>query len=1092
MPWAFRSLRLRVLLAIALAVVPSFALIANSAWEARTRATADAERQVQQLAIVVADEQQRIIDQTRQLLGLLAGLPAIRDRPLPSPECDETLARIRRQNPLYANLGIVDTEGNLLCSALPFKPPVNFADRAWFRRPIATGEFSVGEYLVGRLTGLPSVGIGQPLPGADGRSRGIAYATVDLAWLQRLTGKLPLPTGAVVVVVDAKGTVLMRLPDPDHQWMGKPAPEEGILDSLVASGCSGTAEILGQDGVLRLNAIRPLQKVDGRCVYVRVGVPTQEIYRPIAERLMRDLAALVLLTVFVLAAAWIAGEMLVLRPIRALTSAAQRLGVGDLSARTGLPHGSDELGSLAAGFDEMAAGIQARESQLVEADRALTRANRALAVLSAGNQAMLRAGDEQHLLEEICRIVVKEGGYRSAWVGYALDDEERTVSPVASCDVADGYLNAAHITWADDERGRGPTGTAIRERHAVVCRDFPTDPKMAPWRKGAQEHHWASSIALPLLLDDHQCLGALSIYSTEADAFDAGEIELLTEAAGDLAFGIGRLRDQVRRREAEDANKIKSEFLANMSHELRTPLNAIIGFSDVLKDGLLGDLSARQNEYVRDIYDSGQHLLALINDILDLSKIEAGRMTLDLENQSVATLLEGSLTVVREKAAAHRIQLRHEVAADLPEIRLDGRKTKQIVYNLLSNAIKFTPEGGHVSLTARRVPRRDVEGWQGESESWRSEVESWRNDGTDSIRLPLPPSDFTDFLEIAVEDTGIGIRREDAPRLFQPFSQIDSSLSRRFEGTGLGLVMVMRMAGLHGGTVAVASEPGLGSRFVVWLPWRSATSAKPALAAPERALAADGRLALIIEDNDAAADLERLQLESESMNVKRVRSAEAALELCDTHRPAVIVLDIFLPGMDGWEFLERIKRPDSPWRNVPVVIASVAADRERGFTLGAAQVLQKPVTREELAGALHHLGLGGKRSRDHKVLIVDDDPKSVEVLAAYLAEPGYQTLRAHGGREGIELARRHAPDLILLDLMMPEVSGFDVVDALRADRTTEGIPVIVVTAKQLSADDRRALNGGITAVLEKAGFNHGRFLNEVRRALARHDEKVVQ
>ena len=1072
---ALRSLRVRVLLAVALAITPVIVLVLVSAWEERQRATAEAERQTQQLAIVVADEQQRIIGQTHQLLSVLASLPVIRDRALPSGECNEILARIRRQNPIYANIGITDANGDLLCSAIPFVGPIHFGDRAWFRRPMASREFSVGEYLVGRLTGLPSVGLGLPLLDRDDRPRGVIYATIDLAWLQQLSNKLPLPSGAVVVVVDTKGTVLMRQPDPERRWMGQPAPEGDMLAGILARRCTGSAEIRGQDGVRRLNAIRPLQLVDDKCVYVRVGVPADEVYRPIDRSLQRDLAVLALVTVLALTVAWFGSEHLVLKPVRALTTAAERLGRGDLSARTGLPAGSGDLGTLATRFDCMAADIQARERRQIEADAALKRANRALAVLSAGNQAMLRASDEQQLLEEICRIVVRDAGYRSAWVGYALDDEERSVRPMARCEVADAYLNAAQITWADDERGRGPTGTAIRERHAVVCRDFTADSKMAPWRKGAQEHGWASSIALPLLPDDRQCLGALCIYSTEADAFDAAEIELLTEAAGDLAFGIGRLRDQVRRREAEDANKVKSEFLANMSHELRTPLNAIIGFSDVLKDGLLGELSPRQSEYVHDIYQSGQHLLALINDILDLSKIEAGKMTLDLESQSVAALLEGSLTVVREKATVHSIRLRHEVAADLPEVRIDVRKTKQIIYNLLSNAIKFTPDGGEVRLSARRASR--------------GEIEAWNSEQSNSMRLPLPASEFTEFLEIAIDDTGIGIKREDAPRLFQPFSQIDASLARRFEGTGLGLVMVMRMAALHGGTVAVASEPGHGSRFVVWLPWRTtAEGARPRIGPDQVHAAADGRLALIVEDNDSAADLERLQLESESLTVLRVASAEAALELCATHRPAVIVLDIFLPGMDGWDFLERIKRTNSPWRNVPVVIASVAADRERGFTLGAAQVLQKPVTREELAGALHHLGLGGRRNGEHKVLIIDDDAKSVEVLAAYLAEPGYETLRAHGGREGIELARRHHPDLILLDLLMPEVSGFDVVDALRSDSSTQAIPIIIVTAKRLSADDRRTLNGYVAAVLEKAGFNHGRFLNEVRRAMAR---KVV-
>ena len=422
-------LRGRVLLLIALATTPAFALILYSTWEERTRASADAERQTQQIAIVVAEEQRRIIDQSRQLLGVLSSLPILRNQTLPSPDCNEILARMRRLSPIYANLGIVDAQGMLLCSAQPFAPPVSFADRNWFRRTAATSAFSVGEYLVGRLTGLPSLGVGQPLTDANDQFKGVIFAAIDLEWLQRLSARLPLPEGTVVAVVDTNGTVLMRHPDPGHQWMGRPAPEIGTLDAALTSGCKGFAEIRGQDGIVRLNAIRPLQMVSNSCVYVRVGIPKEEIYGPINRRLQRNLVAMALVTVLVFATAWIGGDWLVLRRVRGLTLAAQRLGHGNLSARTGLPHNQEELGQLAASFDDMAAGIEARETRVAEADRDLKRANRALAVLSAGNRAMLRATDEQTLLDDICKAIVERGGYPIAWVGYL--EAKQGIRPVA-------------------------------------------------------------------------------------------------------------------------------------------------------------------------------------------------------------------------------------------------------------------------------------------------------------------------------------------------------------------------------------------------------------------------------------------------------------------------------------------------------------------------------------------------------------------------------------------------------------------------------------------------------------------------------------
>jgi signal transduction histidine kinase len=263
---------------------------------------------------------------------------------------------------------------------------------------------------------------------------------------------------------------------------------------------------------------------------------------------------------------------------------------------------------------------------------------------------------------------------------------------------------------------------------------------------------------------------------------------------------------EVKNLQLEESSRMKSEFLANMSHELRTPLNAIIGFSEVLKDGLLGDLSAQQQDYVNDIFTSGSHLLSLINDILDLSKVEAGKMTLELEPQRAKVLIQAGLQVVREKASAHRLRLVVDVAEGLGEIWLDQRKVKQILYNLLSNAVKFTPENGEVHVMARRV-------------------------GGDAFAA----GGFAEYLELQVSDTGIGISAEDQLRLFQPFTQIDSTLARLYEGTGLGLVMVKRLAELHGGGVALQSEPGQGSRFTVWLPWRTEADKVAAIPASKSA-----------------------------------------------------------------------------------------------------------------------------------------------------------------------------------------------------------------------------------------------------------------
>jgi len=386
--------------------------------------------------------------------------------------------------------------------------------------------------------------------------------------------------------------------------------------------------------------------------------------------------------------------------------------------------------------------------------------------------------------------------------------------------------------------------------------------------------------------------------------------------------------------ELEHASRMKTEFLATMSHELRTPLNAIVGFSEALKDGLMGAMSEIQTEYTTDIFTAGQHLLSLINDILDLSKVEAGMMGLELELVDLNSLLSNSLSIVKEKAAAQHIQLELDAGSDLGLPQLDLRKTKQIVYNLLSNAVKFSPYGGRVILRARRVSRSCVGILTGD---WPVH------------RFPLADNEYNEFLEIGVSDGGIGISVGNMAKLFQPFCQIDSRLARKFEGTGLGLATVKQLTELHGGTVAVASEEGKGAHFAAWLPMRTAVQAAAwqAIADEEVAVEAGERIALVIEDDDKAAELIRLLLEAEGFTVLLATSAEEALLLAPQHTLSLITLDLLLPGMDGWDFMQKICE-NGNLANVPVVIIAGVVDNNVALKRGAAAVLQKPISRAQL------------------------------------------------------------------------------------------------------------------------------------------------
>jgi PAS domain S-box-containing protein len=570
--------------------------------------------------------------------------------------------------------------------------------------------------------------------------------------------------------------------------------------------------------------------------------------------------------------------------------------------------------------------------------------------------------------------------------------------------------------------------------------------------------------------------GKLTVVSYNATTFNDRDRRLqgVFVAARDMTE-LKRFEQTLQQKnvELEDASRMKSEFLANMSHELRTPLNAILGFSELLRDGLLGDMTDQQRGFIGNIFNSGEHLLSLINDILDLSKVEAGKMLLDLEPVQVSSLFVNSMSIIKGKAATRHIRLDIDVAEDLGSIRADARKVKQIVYNLLSNAVKFTIDGGQVTLRAGRVPRAEAGQLSG---SWTGRT------------FPMADSEFAEFLEISVTDSGIGISPEELEQLFKPFSQIDSSLARKFEGTGLGLAMVKLLAELHGGTVAAESAVGEGSCFTVWLPLRAPeegalTSAKAPAAPSYRgagggAHRAGGGRRLQSRGNDSRATRSGgLQSSARRLRLGRAGSRGAAAAVTDH------------PGHHAaqhgrWEFLSRLKLVPA-LKRIPVVIISIVADFTKGFALGAAAIMQRPIFRKELRESLVELGLFPlSQGQTLKVLVVDDDPKAVELIAVRIMGLASTVLRAYGGREAIDIVRQELPDLIVLDLMMPEVNGFDVVEALNEQPNTARIPILVVTAKRITAEDRAKLSGYVTTIMEKAEFDRDRFTAEVRRAMS--------
>jgi signal transduction histidine kinase/DNA-binding response OmpR family regulator len=493
----------------------------------------------------------------------------------------------------------------------------------------------------------------------------------------------------------------------------------------------------------------------------------------------------------------------------------------------------------------------------------------------------------------------------------------------------------------------------------------------------------------------------------------------------------------------EQASEAKSDFLASMSHELRTPLSAIIGFSTLMRDEPLTEgRRSVPDEWIEHVHRSGDHLLALINDVLDLTKIEAGRINLERESFPLGTALAESVEGLRPLAARKSLDM--VLDCEDGAINADRGRLRQIVYNLLSNAIKFTPDGGRIVVEGR---------WSGNE------------------------------AHIAVSDTGVGIATEDLGSIFEEFRQV-GDLKAREAGTGLGLALCRRLAEAHGGHLGVTSELGRGSRFELILPDARLEPAAPAPLSSPPLVDSTGASILLIEDDPGAVRLLRAYLEGEGYDVEVATNGEAGIEAARANVPDAIILDVLLPGIDGWEVLRRLKA-DPDLRDLPVVVVTVVDERNVAMNLGAVDYFLKPVRRDALLARLSQYTFTTKVKVGRvRVLAIDDDPAARELVADALRPEGFEVVAAASGREGLDLALNNPPDLVICDLLMPDMDGYEVVERLHANEATKDVTILILTGHEISSADRERLNGKVAEVVRKGVDPRPAFARWLQRASA--------
>jgi signal transduction histidine kinase/CheY-like chemotaxis protein len=882
------------------------------------------------------------------------------------------------------------------------------------------------------------------------RDAGVSVAEVNLKLIWDVVSQIKVGERGHAYVVDAQGRLIAH---PDISLVLRNTDMSKLAQVQAARASASGGEQADS------SPVQESENIEGRKVltaYARVAplgwlmfveLPAEEAYAPLYAALKRlGFVLLAALCIAVLAGMFLAGRMV--GPIQALRTGAARLGSGDLSQRIAVKTG-DELEALADQFNAMAGQLQEsyaglerkveeRTHELETRSHELAQSVGELRALGEVTQAVNSTLDLATVLSTIVAKAVELSGTEAGSI-YVVDPTTQGLQLRASHGMSEELI--AELNRQGIDLSEKTIADAAAQRAPVQTPDL-RDAAPSPVLNILLRAGYRAVLIVPLL-GPEGLIGMLVVRRKAPGEFLQHTVDLLQTFAAQsvLAIQNANLFTEVeeKSRQLEMASQHKSQFVASMSHELRTPLNAIIGLTEMMVNNATRFGTEKAAEPLRRVHRAGTHLLGLINQVLDLSKIEAGKLELSPETVNLAPLLEDVIGTARQLAEQNKNRLILDAQENLGQLTVDPMRLRQILLNLLSNACKFTKQG-EVKLRVKKV------------------------------------ADGRNWIEIAVADTGIGMTSEQQAKLFEEFIQADSSTARQYGGTGLGLAITRKLARMMGGDVTVASEPGKGSVFTVRLPGGADSQARSSTGSDGRRSPTFGCV-LVIDDDATARELIADHLKAEGFSVVTAAGGAEGLKFAKELRPTAITLDVMMPDLDGWSVLAAL-RQDPELAEIPVIMITIVDEHRRGIALGAAGYLTKPIDRERLR---HVIGRFRAPARPTRVLVVEDDAVQRERMRGWLEGSQWTVREAENGREALKRIQENKPDVILLDLMMPEMDGFAVVAALQKEAGWQDIPIIVITARDLDAKDRERLNSGVQSVLVKERFRPADLVERIRR-----------